>query len=125
MGREYSVYREEDNCMKLLKKILKFLREKKYRKSFFDGINRYRIKGEFVLNENNYAVLGDLLLNILDEIVKAKDYESFKYCLILSQTFYKVSKENHKPRIFLQNAIEIHPVCIEVSFWEEVIKCIL
>ena len=42
--------------------------------------------------------------------------------MILSQTFYRVSTELTSPRLFLQIAIESHPIWKDMEFWEWIIK---
>jgi hypothetical protein len=59
---------------------------------------------------------------VLDDTLKEKDFESAKFCMILSQTFYNVSQDIMKPRIFLQEAIESHDIWKQTEFWEGIIK---
>jgi hypothetical protein len=63
-----------------------------------------------------------MLLRILDETAKEKDYECAKFCMIISQTFYRVSSDPHNPRIFLQEAIESHDIWKLTEFWEGIIR---
>jgi hypothetical protein len=76
----------------------------------------------FTLDEKSYSSLGDLLLRVLDETYKEKDFEGAKFCMIISQTFYKVNADINKPRVFLQEAIEGHDVWKQIEFWEGIIK---
>lgn len=99
------------------------MKEKKYRKYTFACLNKFRISGLFSLDEKSYSTLGELLNRILDEIVLQKDFESAKYCMILSQTFFKPSIDITNQRIFLQNAIENHEIWKNIEFWEQIIKC--
>lgn len=59
---------------------------------------------------------------ILEETLKEKDFECAKFCMILSQTFYKVSAEESRPRVFLQELIEGHEIWKQIEFWEGMIK---
>jgi len=76
----------------------------------------------FTLDDKSLTYLGDLLLRVLDETYKEKDFESAKFCMILSQTFYKVNADTNKPRVFLQEAIETHEIWKQIEFWEGIIK---
>lgn len=76
----------------------------------------------FTLDEKSFTFLGELLLRILDETFKEKDFESAKFCMILSQTFYKVNADPNKPRTFVQEAIESHEIWKQIEFWEGIIK---
>jgi hypothetical protein len=101
---------------------LKFVKEKKFRKYFLTCLNKFRINGLFTVEEKSFNFLGELILRVLDETLKEKDFESAKFCMILSQTFYKISIDPHKPRIFLQEAIEGHEIWKQTEFWEGIIK---
>lgn len=85
-------------------------------------MNKFRISGLFTVEEKSFTCLGDILNQILDEASKERDYESAKFCMILSQTFYRVSSDPNKPRIFLQQAIEGHEIWKQTEFWEGIIK---
>lgn len=98
------------------------MREKKYRKYFLTCLNKFRIAGLFTIEERSFNFLGELLMRILDETMREKDFESAKFCMILSQTFYRVSNDPNKPRVFLQEAIESHDIWKQTEFWEGIIK---
>ncbi len=85
-------------------------------------MNKYRISGLFTLEENSFKILGDLLLQILSETIKEKDLECAKFCMIISQTFYRVGLATLKPRVFLQEAIECHEIWKQTEFWEGILK---
>ena len=99
------------------------MKEKKYRKYLFSCLNKFRISGFFTLEEKSYNTFGDLLNKILDEVVVQKDFEAAKYCMILSQTFFKKSTDPSNQNIFLQNTIENHDIWKNMEFWEQIIKC--
>jgi len=98
------------------------MNERRFRKYFFACLNKYRISGMFILSEKSFKILGELLYEILNEIYKDKDYESAKACMILSQTFYRVSTELSTPRLFLQIAIESHIIWKDMEIWEWILK---
>src|SRR4051794_33012757 len=101
---------------------MKYIKDKKHRRFFLTCINKFRIAGLFTVDEKSFTFLGELLLRILDETLKEKDYESAKFCMIISQTFYKIHTDPNKPRIFLQEAIELHDIWKLTEFWEGIIK---
>lgn len=101
------------------------MKEKRCRKFFFYVLSKFRIKGLFILKEKSFYQLGDILSKTLDEVYANKDYEAFKNCLILSQTYYKKQDSLHEEKIYLQNLIETHKICQDLTVWEEIIKCIL
>lgn len=101
------------------------MKEKKYRKHFFNAMNHYRINNIFLLSEAAYSIVADLMLGVIDELVKNRDYENFRFCLILSQTFYKDSANNYtNSKVYLQSAIEVNNIFRDLEFWEEILKCI-
>jgi len=59
---------------------------------------------------------------MLEDLIKYKDYENIKYCLILSQTFYKITNESSNSKVFLQAIIAKHHIWKNFEFWEELIK---
>ncbi len=88
-----------------------------------NGLNKYRLSGFFTLDEKSYFIVGELIYLCLDEIIKDKDYHSAKQCMNLAQTLYKAANQPNKPRVFLQNVIEDHPLWKSADFWEEFLKC--
>ena len=64
------------------------------------------------------------MMDSIDDMSRDKDFESTRFFMLLSQTFYKTASEPNKPRIFLQTAIEKHDIWKNMEFWEEIIKCI-
>ena len=85
-------------------------------------LNKFRINGFFTLDDKSFTNLGELLNKILDEIIIHKDYNSAKYCIILSQTFFKPSCDIVKKKIFLQSVIENHEIWKNIDVWEQMIK---
>jgi hypothetical protein len=85
-------------------------------------LNKFRISGLFSIEEKSFNFLGEMLNKILDETSREKDYECAKFCMIISQTFYKVSSDPNKPRVFLQEAIDNHEIWKQTEFWEGIIR---
>ena len=105
-----------------LKKFLKLMKQKKYRKLMLKSLNKFRINGKFILDDRSNSNLCELFNKILDEIYIHKDYESAKSCIILSQTFYKPADDINQ-KIFLFDTIENHQIWKNIKFWEQIIKC--
>lgn len=114
---DFGVINEEDR-----KQFLRLISERKNRSYFFSCLNKYRILGMFIMGEKSYNILAELLHKILDEIYKDRDYESAKSCMILSQTFYRISSDIHLPKFYLQMAIDHHGIWRDMEFWEQIIK---
>jgi hypothetical protein len=107
-----------------LKQFLSWIKDKRYRKHFFNSLNHYRINSIFLLSEIAYAIVADLLLCVIEELILQSDYENFRYCLILSQTYHKDSINSYNnSKVYLQNAIEVNNIFRDINFWEEIIKC--
>lgn len=100
---------------------MEFLKEKKFRLSFLSYLNRYRTNGIFEITRNSYHIIGDILIQILNEVMNEdiKDYESAKYCIILSQTYHYINDKSEK--ISLQDKIESHEILKKSEFWENFI----
>ena len=96
----------------------------KNRKLFFNCLNNYRISNNFLLTEESFTYVNEILLSVIDELFLMNDYENFRMCLILSETFYKSSGINNT-KVYLSSSIELNKVFKDLNFWEELIKCIL
>lgn len=104
-------YKEELNIL---------LKEKKYRIAFLSFLNKYRSSGLFCISENCFNIIGDIMNRILDEVTQNEDYESARYCIILSQTFHFIKGDI---KIFLQQKIQKHKSLKQTTFWENFIAC--
>lgn len=101
-----------------LKALVSFLEEKKYRILFLSTLNTYRIRGQFVLSDSSFMILGHILKKILGQVTSNQDYESAKYCIILSQTF---KSTDHS----LQFAIQEEKLLTMREFWENMIAYLI
>lgn len=91
------------------------LDEKKYRLLFLTTLNTYRIRGQFMLSDYTFEIIGKLMKRIMSLISVNNDYESAKFVIILSQTFK--SQQNS-----LQFAIQNVDILKSREFWESMIK---
>lgn len=85
----------------------KQMKEKIFRKYFLTCLNKFRINGMFILGSKAYSNIVDLLNRLLDICNIEKDFESMKFCMILSQTFYKASPLVHN-YISTEYKIQLH-----------------
>jgi len=98
----------------------------KYRIQFLICLNKYRIAGKFKLTETSFQTLGELIRYILDQSYIENDYESARYGMILSQTFYCEGidiKNKTTQKLSLQEKIESHDIWKSVAFWENFLNC--
>ena len=72
------------------KLIIGYIKDKRNRKYLLSSLNKFRISGLFLLDKVSYDNIVELIKKILDFSYLEKDYESIKFCIILSQTFYKI-----------------------------------
>jgi hypothetical protein len=100
---------------------MELLKEHKCRIHFLSYLNRYRTSGIFEISNKSFEIIGIILAYILDEVIKDKDYESARYCIILSQTYHSLGENGNK--ISLQTKIENHDLLKRIDFWENFIAC--
>lgn len=106
---------------------LKYIKSDMHRRYFLTSLNKYRIEGLFILDDLSFSLIADMLNKILDVSFQDKDFWSVKFCMILSQTFFKVDKALNSeslnpPRIFLQAGIDKHACYRDIESWEEMIR---
>ncbi len=107
------------NCNKFdSKKLNSLLKKADLRLVFLRELNQYRVEGIFLLEKKSYDDLVSVFNIILNNSRREKDFESIKLCMILSQTFYIISKD----KIFLQSEVMKNDIWKKRSFWEEIIE---
>lgn len=107
------------NCNKFdSKKLNNLLKKADLRLVFLRELNQYRVEGIFLLEKKSYDDLVSVFNVILNNSRREKDFESIKLCMILSQTFYKIS-DNKK---YLQTEVKKNEIWKKRSFWEEIIE---
>ena len=98
---------------------IKTLMDSKYnREIFIQKLNEFRNHGVFIIPNENYIIIGEIINSILNRIMNDSDYYSAKNCIILSQTFYKKKDEQ---KIFLQEEIKNNPLFKNKLFWDDFI----
>lgn len=67
----------------------KHIKDQRNRKYFLTCLSKFRTMGLFLLDNTAYEHIVEILRLVLDLSSIEKDYESVKFSIILSQTFYK------------------------------------
>ena len=109
-----------DEEIKLLKDYIG--KNRKYKDTFIQVINNYRVYGKFDLYEREYELIGNYFLQIIDYIFEKKseeDFELLNSTIILTQTFY-VNKNGEK--IYLFEKIKGHKIFFEVDYFIKYLK---
>ena len=101
-----------------INKINKLMDSKYNREIFIQKLNEFRNHGVFIIPNENYIIIGEIINSILNRIMNDSDYYSAKNCIILSQTFYKKKDEQ---KIFLQEEIKNNPLFKNKLFWDNFI----
>ena len=101
-----------------INKIKKLMDSKYNREIFIQKLNEFRNHGVFIIPNENYIIIGEIINSILNRIMNDSDYYSAKNCIILSQTFYKKKDEQ---KIFLQEEIKNNPLFKNELFWDNFI----
>eukprot|EP00826_Nyctotherus_ovalis_P002557 TRINITY_DN10514_c0_g1_i12.p1 TRINITY_DN10514_c0_g1~~TRINITY_DN10514_c0_g1_i12.p1 ORF type:complete len:532 (-),score=92.64 TRINITY_DN10514_c0_g1_i12:3704-5299(-) len=92
------------------------------RKEFYEVLNHYRAQGLFTLSESAYKRVGDLLMDVLDEIEKADDIDAAFTILILAQTYYHEPVHKKGEKLYLQSRLQKHSIWSRDSFWEKAVE---
>ena len=102
-----------------IERLKTLLDDVKYRVEFLQNLNDLRVKGVFIIPEQNYKIISDILYLCLNTVFRDHDFYSGKNVIILSQTFYYL--DNGK-KIYLQKKLLRHPTIKEDRFWSELIN---
>ena len=91
-----------------------------YIEAFINVLNGYRAKGNFHICHNTYDILVDVMIYLLDNFPTHDVL--LKNIIILSQTFYTISRNNNNKKIFLQNGLKNQKVFKIPETWHRVIN---
>jgi hypothetical protein len=111
----FSKYTEEN-----AQKLKNYIDNNLTHKYFLIILSKLRANNRFNLDIKLVNLLGNILNTILNNAEKNNIYNNAKNCLILSQTFFYLGKNNEKKYIF--ENIKNHKWLISVSFWENFIE---
>lgn len=95
------------------------LSERLFKRALVVALQQYRISGKFILNDQGYANITELINNTLHHSVECRDPSVPRKILILSLTFWKVLKknQNQEEKKFIQSQIYWHKIWKEIDFW--------
>lgn len=93
-------------------------------KLILQTLNKIRQKGKFLLNEESYKNIGNILKECLNFIQLQKNnyYSNAKLLMNLAGSLYKQANEPNKPRIFLQEYLQDHIIWNLKNYWKNMIK---
>lgn len=96
--------------------LLEYIENKNCRLELLKYLNVIRAKGNFLINKPAFKEFGKIVLHIVDLVSKDKDFESMRYCIIISQTYFFMNKK--KQKIYLSRYIDNHELFKSTEFWE-------
>ena len=102
--------------------LLDYCKDQTSRKIFLSTLNKQRTSGRYARSARLMKDLTDIVNTILALSETEKDYDSAKFCIILSQTFYIEEKGNKK---YLFDAIMSNKWMTSKEFWYEVIERVI
>ena len=103
--------------------LLSLLKQKKHKSYFLVTLSKQRTKGRYKRNKKLLIDLSQILLCILEEAKKEKNYEDARTCIILSQTFYyEIKKGKEIIKKYLIEFIKKFNWFQQLEFWEGIIN---
>ena len=105
-------------------KVISWLPNKKFRKFIIVTFSNQRTKGRYERSGRVVFSLGKILNQILSLAEKDKNYEEAKHCIILSQTFYSISKITKK-KFYLFEYIKNNKWLKSFEFWDSITDCMI
>ena len=96
--------------------LINLLNEHDNRIIFLQKLSDFRVKGKYVLSDNEYLILSQLFNVLCENIKKYSDYHSAELLIILSHTYYNIHKNEKR---YLQKSIRDNIIFKEKNFWEE------
>ena len=88
---------------------------------FLIVLAKLRTNNRFCRDKFLIELLSDIMLKLLDQAQKIKDYNAAKNCLILSQTFFYYEDNEKTKKIYISNYIKKHPWLQSPRFWGDFI----
>lgn len=105
-------------------KITSWLPNEKFRKFIIVTFSNQRTKGRYERSWRVVFSLGKILNQILSFAEKDKNYEEAKHCIILSQTFFSISKKT-KNKYYLFEYIKNNKWLKSSEFWDSITDCMI
>ena len=106
------------------KKLISWLPNKKFRKFIIVTFSNQRTKGRYERSWGVVFSLGRILNQILSLAEKDKNYEEAKHCIILSQTFFSLTKRDKK-KFYLFEYIKNNKWLKSSEFWDSITDCMI
>lgn len=89
-------------------------------KKFITFLNEKRKNGSFKIPSQSFEDLGKLVNKALDRFNEIEHLTLAKQCIILSQTFFRVSENDEK--VFLQTLVVNHKLWNKEDYWEFMVE---
>ena len=97
------------------KELFTLLDQKEYRLHFLTYLNYKRSCAPLKLGKKSFKYLGEIMVYMVKRIEIEKDFETLRYCIILSQTYYFVNIRNEK--FYIVRYIDDYPLFKQDDFW--------
>lgn len=96
--------------------LLNDLKEKEMINYFCSYLNLKRCEGQFELTKETFTQLKEIIESIMKNITNIEDnYNSIRYCLILTQTYYY---SNGNEKVYISNSFKYIDMFKQREFWE-------
>jgi hypothetical protein len=100
-------------------KLKKSFENESYRNFFLVSLSNQRINNKIIRKKEIIDEMTLLLEELLSLAEKEKDYNNVKSCIILSQTYYYLNKDEKK--IYISDQLNVS-FFKNINFWEEIIE---
>ena len=92
------------------------LKDKETINYFCTYLNSKRCEGQFELTKETFSQLKEIIESIMKNITNIEDnYNSIRYCLILTQTYYYL---NGNDKVYISNSFKYIDIFKQREFWE-------
>ena len=112
--KEEDIITEEEK-----QELLSLINKRDNRIIFLSRLNKVRTFGKFEFIKSQFDDVINILTLMLDQILTEKDYYSFNFCMILTQTFYH--NENGE-KIYIYKKVKSHKIFQSEEMWRNTIE---
>jgi len=112
--KEEDIITEEEK-----QQLLSLINKRENRIIFLSRLNKVRTFGKFEFIKSQFDDVINILTLMLDQILIEKDYYSFNFCMILTQTFYL--NENGE-KIYMYKKVKSHKIFQSEEMWRNTIE---
>jgi hypothetical protein len=103
------------------KQLLELIDDPRTHGIFLIVLAKLRTNNRFCRDKFLIELLSHIMLKLLDQAQKIKDYNIAKNCLILSQTFFYYGDDDKNKKIYISNYIKKHQWLQSIRFWGDFI----